>query len=123
MKKILPSYGNVGNPLDLVADSDVNGYDKSISIMMNDPNIDAIVVIVLLQTPPVDERVVHVLSTYVDERKKPIIPFSIGGAYTEAYRKIIEGKGIPSYNSEKAAIKALERFITYSKYIEDIDKE
>jgi acyl-CoA synthetase (NDP forming) len=123
LKKILPSYGNVGNPLDLVADADVNGYDKSIDAMMRDDTIDAIIVIVLLQTPPVDERVVHVLSKYVDEKKKPIVTISIGGAYTEAYRKIIEGKGIPSYNSEKAAVKALERFITYSKYIEELKKE
>ncbi|MBI5224210.1 CoA-binding protein [Candidatus Micrarchaeota archaeon] len=122
LKKILPAYGNVGNPLDLVADADVNGYDKSIAAMMNDPNIDVLVVIVLLQTPPVDERVIHVLSKYVDERKKPIITISIGGAYTEAYRKILESKGVPSYNSEKAAIKALERFVTYGKYQESIRK-
>jgi acetyl coenzyme A synthetase (ADP forming)-like protein len=123
LKKILPSYGNVGNPLDLVADADVNGYDKSIDAMMRDDTIDAIIVIVLLQTPPVDERVVHVLSKYVDEKKKPIVTISIGGAYTEAYRKIIEGKGIPSYNSEKAVVKVFERFIIYSKYIEELKKE
>ncbi|MGV8085920.1 MAG: acetate--CoA ligase family protein [Candidatus Bilamarchaeum sp.] len=120
LAKILPDYGNVNNPLDLVADANIDGYQKSIEIMMNDPQVDALIIIVLMQTPPIDERIVHVLSRASDDRRKPIATISIGGTYTEIYRKILESKGVPSYDSPKAAAKAMERLITYAKYQESL---
>ena len=122
-KKILPSYGNVGNPLDLVADAGVDAYERAIDAMMKDPNVDALAIVVLTQTPPIDERLIHVLSRVCDEKKKPMVTISVGGAYTEAYRKIIEGRGIPSYSSPRAAVKALQRFITYCAYSDKLKKE
>ena len=122
LAKILPSYGTVANPLDLVADAGVEAYDKAITAMMNDPNIDAIIIIVLTQTPPIDERIIHVLTKASADRKKPIATISIGGTYTEAYRKILESKGVPNYNSPKAAVKAMERLITYARYRERLKK-
>jgi len=123
LKKILPPYGTVANPLDLVADAGVEEYEKAIDAFMKDPGIDALVVIVLLQTPPIDERVIHVLSKAVDEKKKPIVTVSVGGSYTEAYMKILEGKGVPSYSSPQAAVKALDKLITYSKYLEQLKNQ
>jgi len=119
---ILPSYGSVANPLDLVADAGVEAYSKAIDVMLADKNIDALVIIILMQTPPIDERIIHVLSRVSDMQKKPIVTISIGGTYTEASRKILEGKGVPSYNSPNAAVKALDRFITYARYCDQLKK-
>ncbi|VVC04439.1 Acetate--CoA ligase [ADP-forming] [Candidatus Bilamarchaeum dharawalense] len=123
LAKILPSYGTVANPLDLVADAGVEAYEKAIDVMMNDPNIDALIVIVLTQTPPIDERIIHVLTKASDDKRKPIATISIGGTYTEVYRKILESKGVPSYNSPRAAVKAIERLITYSRYWEQLKRK
>jgi acyl-CoA synthetase (NDP forming) len=122
IKKILPSYGNVGNPLDLVADSGVDAYRKAIDIMMASPEIDILAIVVLTQTPPIDERIIHVLTKASDDRRKPIVTISIGGLYTEAYRKILESNGVPSYNSPNAAIEAVERLVTSSRYCKEINK-
>lgn len=122
LAKILPPYGNVANPLDLVADAGVEAYGRAIDAMMADPNIDALLIIVLTQTPPIDERIIHVLTKAADEKKKPIATISIGGTYTEAYRKILENKGVPSYNSPRAAVKAMERLMTYARYCEQLEK-
>lgn len=123
LAKILPSYGTVNNPLDLVADSGVEAYSKAIEAMMNDPGIDALIIVVLAQTPPIDERIIHVLTKASDDRKKPIATISIGGTYTENYRKILESSGVPSYNSPMAAVKAIERLITYSRYADLMKKK
>ncbi len=120
LAKILPSYGNVANPLDLVADAGVDAYGKAIDLMMEDKNIDALLIIILTQTPPIDERIIYVLSNAVDSKRKAIATISIGGTYTEAYRKILEGKGVPSYNSPNSAVKAMERLMTYAKYCEQL---
>lgn len=123
ISEILPSYGNVGNPLDLVADSGVDAYKKAIDIFMAGDEIDILLIIVLMQTPPVDERIIHVLTKASDDRRKPIATISIGGTYTEAYRKILESNGVPSYNSPKAAVRAIKRLVTYSEYYEKLKKE
>ncbi len=120
--KILPSYGNVANPLDLVADAGVEAYGKAIEAMMADPGIDAMIIVVLTQTPPIDERIIHVLTKASDDRRKPIATISIGGTYTEAYRKILEGKGVPSYSSPAAAVKAMGKLILYARYCEQLKK-
>ncbi|MDD5339718.1 MAG: CoA-binding protein [Candidatus ainarchaeum sp.] len=123
LKKILPAYGNVANPLDLVADAGVEAYEKALNLLLKDPGVDALVVVVLLQTPPIDERIIHVLAAAAGNGKKPIATISVGGTYTESYRKVLESKGVPSYNSPRAAVKAMERFITYSKYCAELGKK
>jgi acetyl coenzyme A synthetase (ADP forming)-like protein len=121
LRKILPAYGNVANPLDLVADAGVEAYGKAIDACMEDQGVDALIVIVLLQTPPIDERIIHVLTAATGRMIKPIVTVSVGGTYTESYRKVLESKGVPSYNSPLAAVKALERFVTYSRYRESLE--
>ncbi|MFH1785450.1 MAG: CoA-binding protein [Candidatus Micrarchaeota archaeon] len=123
LAKILPSYGTVANPLDLVADAGVEAYEKAIDVMMNDQNVDALIIIVLTQTPPIDERIIHTLAKATDDKRKPIVTISIGGTYTEIYRKILESKGVPSYNSPRAAVEALKKFIIYSSYCECLKKK
>ncbi|MDD5171546.1 MAG: CoA-binding protein [Candidatus ainarchaeum sp.] len=123
LAKILPTYGTVANPLDLVADAGVEAYEKAIDVMMKDPNIDGLIIIVLTQTPPIDERIIHVLTKALDEQTKPIATISVGGTYTEVYRKILESKGVPSYSSPRAAVKAMERLVTYSKYCRQLGKK
>ncbi len=122
LAKILPTYGTVNNPLDLVADAGIEAYNKAIEAMMKDPNIDALIIIVLTQTPPIDERIIHVLTKASDDRRKPIATISIGGSYTETYRKILESKGVPSYNSPQAAVRAMERLVTYANYLNRLKK-
>jgi acetyl coenzyme A synthetase (ADP forming)-like protein len=122
LAKILPSYGNVANPLDLVADSGVDAYSKAIEILMNEPNVDSLIAVVLTQTPPIDERIIHVLTKASDDRRKPIATISIGGNYTETYRRILEGRGVPSYNSPRAAVKAIKKLVTYADYCRKLKK-
>jgi len=116
LKKILPSYGSVGNPLDLVADAGVEAYEKAIDVMMNDPNVDSLAIVVLTQTPPIDERIINVLTQASDSRKKPLLTISVGGNYTEAYKRALESKGVPSYGSPLSAIKALRRLTDYANW-------
>jgi acetyl coenzyme A synthetase (ADP forming)-like protein len=116
IKKILPDYGNVGNPLDLVADSGVDAYTKAINIMQEDPNIDALAIIILTQTPPIDERILGVVTEASDDLRKPVVTISVGGDYTDTYRKALESRGVPSYGSPLSAIKALRRLVDYSQW-------
>jgi acyl-CoA synthetase (NDP forming) len=123
IRALLPSYANVKNPLDLVADADVGIYEKVIEAGMQDANIDLLVLIALLQTAPMDERIVKVLTHASDDRRKPIATVSVGGEYTDRIRKALEGYGVPSYGYPESAVKVVKKFITYANYRRELKKE
>ncbi|MEM4166534.1 MAG: CoA-binding protein [Candidatus Bilamarchaeaceae archaeon] len=117
LKKAIPPYVNARNPLDMAADATVESYEKTINLYLNNDKIDMVVVSVLFQTPTLDERLINVIGKAVEQRKKPIIVVTIGGEYTEVYRKIMESKEITTFTSPAAAIKTLRKFVEYSFYI------
>jgi acyl-CoA synthetase (NDP forming) len=84
--------------------------------MQNDPGIDALAIIILTQTPPIDERILGVLTQASDDKRKPVVTISVGGDYTDSYRKALESRGVPSYGSPLSAIKALKRLVDYAQW-------
>lgn len=116
LKKILPGFGTVNNPLDLIAEADAEKYERALAVMVGDEGIDAIIVITLFQTPPMDERVLNVLVKVNDEKKKPIIVITLGGSYTESYQRHLNSYGVPVFNSPLSAVKALKKLIEYANY-------
>ncbi len=116
LRAIVPLYTNVENPLDIIADADCERYDKTINILMKDETINSIVVIVLFQAPAIDDRIINILTNYVDQKIKPIAVIAVGGDYTRNYRKTLEGYGVPTYSSPSAAIKALKKLVEYTEW-------
>ncbi len=113
LRKLLPEYANATNPLDLIGDADANRYQKALDIVMNDPNVDIVVVIVLFQTVGIDSRVVNVIVKAQETGKKPIAVISTGGEYTEFHRRIMDSYGIPTYSSPYEAMRAVSKFVEY----------
>ncbi|HLC68856.1 MAG TPA: hypothetical protein VJH24_03370, partial [Candidatus Bilamarchaeaceae archaeon] len=116
LRKMMPGYVNIENPLDLVGDAGVGAYEKAIELAMQDKNIDSLIIIVLYQTPRIDERILGVLTRASDDRRKPVAVISVGGSYTEEKRRVLEGYGVPTYAYPLAAVKALEKLTVYSEY-------
>jgi len=113
LKTFLPSYANAKNPLDIIGDADTARYEKSLQLLITDKNVDAIIVILLFQTPALDASVVPMLSKAAQLSQKPIICVSTGGAYTEAQRKLLGSMGVPCYLSPSNAVHSLSKLIEY----------
>lgn len=122
VKKILPEYGNVSNPLDLIADASVEKYASAVEAFMKDADMDAIIIDVLFQVPPIDERLLKVLIRASDDKRKPIVVVAMGGAYTERQRKMLESNGVPTYSNPLAAVKAVKKLFEYSQYRKTLEK-
>lgn len=116
LRRSLPNYANVKNPLDIIGDATVRRYEQSIELVMQDRNIDCLLIVVLYQTPPIDERLLGVLIRASDDKRKPVTVVSVGGDYTEKNRKILEGYGVPTYSSPMAAAKALRKLADYANF-------
>ncbi len=116
LAKILPPYATVNNPLDLIADADVDTYKKAIDILMDDKNVDVLIVDVLFQTPTVDETLVYVLKEAVMDKRKPVVVVSVGGRYSAEKRRIMECLGIPAFQDPFSAVRAIKRLVEYAHY-------
>ncbi len=116
MRALLPSYANIGNPLDLIGDADAMRFEQAIRACMDDHNVDALVINILFQTAAIDTRVVSSIVKANGEQKKPMVVVATGGEYTEMHRRILDGYGIPTYQSPSSAINALSKFVDYCEH-------
>ncbi len=114
LREILPDYGNISNPLDLLGDATPERYEKALKILNND-EIGAYMVVILPQTFSMDERIVEVLSKIKRAYRKPIVCVLDGGGYVFTLRTLLESKGITSYGSVHEAVKSLEKLYWYSE--------
>ncbi len=121
LKEHFPPHAVAGNPTDVVGDTDAQRYKYAIDAFVNDPNVDAIVVIVLFQVPLLDEmEVIDILAEYAKKSDKPIVAVAMGGKKTDYYARILEDKGVPVYPTPERGVRALAGLVQYSKYLERI---
>lgn len=124
LKEHFPPHAVAGNPTDVVGDTDAQRYKYAIEAFVNDPNVDAIVVIVLFQVPLLDEEeIIEILADYAKKSEKPIVAVAMGGKKTEYYAKILEEKGVPVYPTPERGVRALAGLVQYAKYLEKLKKE
>src|SRR3989338_2389545 len=83
LRKILPVYGNVNNPLDLVGDANKERYREALDLLVKDKSVDGIIVISLFQTTGLDPSVVDVITEVKNKTEKPIVVCATGGDYTK----------------------------------------
>ena len=114
LKKILPSYAEVKNPLDLVGDADDERYRKALEIIGKDKNVDAVLLILLFQTAPITPKVVDYVIKFSKKKKKPVIVCSAGGEYSEKLIKKLEENDIPVFDCPARAVDALDALVDYS---------
>ena len=121
IKKKVPPYAVVKNPIDLVGDADTARYAAAINGVLNDRNIDSILCIVLFQTADIDSDVVNVIAEANDKRKKPIVCCVAGGAYSMMHKRLLEEFGVPTYESLQEAAGSLAAITHYENFREEVN--
>lgn len=116
LRKVMPSTVNVGMPLDIGGDADSKRFSDALNIISNDSNVNAIMSIVLFQTPGADDKVAESVINYAAKREKPLVVVSMGGTYTKSHISVIENSGVPVYESTTAAARSISALISYSQY-------
>ena len=116
LRKSMPPIVNIRLPLDMAGDADDRRFSNALEAIEADPNVDAIMAIVLFQTPGADSRVAATMINYATRMSKPLVVVSIGGSYTRVHKEMMESAGVPVYDSPSDAAKSLAALINYSKY-------
>ncbi len=121
LKKTLPSYMPIGNPIDIAGDADSNRYDAVLKILEEADEVDIIVVVILPQTPALDtENLSKVLVDHYKNSKKPILLLIAGGDYTMKFAREVSSNGVPVFFDPDDLATALKEYIAY--YMYDYDK-
>lgn len=107
LRKILPKYANIHNPLDLIGDADHKRYEKALDILIKDKNVSGLLIITLLQTVSLTPKVLDVIKK-INKTTKPIVVCATGGKYTQKHMLELESSHIPVYLTPERAVKAIK---------------
>ncbi len=118
IKSVIPQFAASSNPIDTAGTVSVGIYNESIKALLDDPGVDALVVIyvhtLMSNAIPPAEAVVEMKGKY----NKPIIACWMGGTGTEMGVDILKSGCLPNYSVPERAVKALATLIRHRDFLE-----
>ncbi len=99
------------NPIDLVGDALPERYAKALSAVLSDDGIGGAIVIQTLQTmtkPLEDARAVVKAAR---AHGKPVVAVFMGGEFTRASVRVLNGNGVPNYDDPAKAARAMASLV------------
>ncbi|MEM4295750.1 MAG: CoA-binding protein [Candidatus Anstonellales archaeon] len=112
LRKVMPYYVNITNPLDIVADANIERYEQAINAMMEDKNIDMVAINILMQPPTINNSIIEKIRALA---KKPIAICVPGGNIEEQIRKSMLASNIAAFAYPEQAVRALFKLYQYGK--------
>jgi len=117
---VLPPIMSYANPVDLTAQVPSDGFREALNILLDDPKVDAILVITLHHTPFVMDDIVGKVAGPAFERSKPVIAVDIGATeMAQEIRARFEKFRVPSFNAPERAARALYALTYYGTFLKE----
>lgn len=116
IKKVVPGYASVANPLDSAAFSKPGTYGTIVNSFINNSEFDAIISVYIQDTTA--DPIPSSTEIAATAGKKPIIACMMGGKKREIGTKILEEAGIPVYGTPDRAVKALGYLVRHKKFLD-----
>ena len=114
LKKFLPKYASISNPVDLTGDSNAERYRRALDAVLKDKEVAGVICTVLFQIPTLEDEVIDILRD-AKMHGKPLIVCAPGGSYTQERAKKLEKTGIPVYATPERAVRAMKALYDYGK--------
>jgi acetate---CoA ligase (ADP-forming) len=110
---LLPPHAGVRNPVDIRTDAEPAYYGEAIGPLLDDPNIDALLVIYV----GLDYRAVaEVIGAHASGAIKPVLVCLMGGRHDDPGITLLQEAGIPVYAFPESACRVLLRMRRYRRY-------
>ena len=113
----LPAAANFHNPVDVLGDALPDRYEFAIDVVLDDPNVDAVVILLTPQAMTdatgTAEAIVNVL-----KRKpgKPVFACFLGAEKVAKGNAILRDNKIPQYDSPEAAVLTIKVMVNYVRW-------
>jgi len=122
----LPSITTARNPLDVAGDARFHRYHATGSIMLSDPNVDALIMTCVHAGIARPREYVGAVIKLVEEKrnlKKPIVACWVGGPEVDEVVQDLRVKNIPVYPSAMRAAKAVRSLYDEGRRLEILTKK
>lgn len=116
LRKRLPSYAIVGNPVDLTGSATMKDYEISMQLLLEDMEVDILMLFFVFQDTPLEDEIVEVVRD-MKEYGKPILAVACGGPYTKKQSKELQKRGIPVFSSPERAVAAAHALYVAAKHM------
>ncbi|RLJ02601.1 MAG: CoA-binding protein [Candidatus Aenigmatarchaeota archaeon] len=120
LRKCVPEYAIIKNPIDLTGDADSERYRKTLDLLCRNERIDGIVCIVLLQITTLGEDIVPILVKISRKYRKPMTFCATGGKYTLEKTRELEKEGLPVYPTPERAVKAMSALVKRGEWLRKV---
>ncbi len=122
LKKRLPSYYSINNPLDLTGSTTDKEYEMVLEeCLVNDPFFDAVVVVTHLAVPGLTKGVFDIIAEKAKKSGRPVVVCTTAGEETISVKKEVEEKGIPVYFTPERAIRVISALMKRGKAIDSLN--
>lgn len=111
----LAAEWNGKNPIDLGGGAGTRRYREAITICLNDPSVDAVLVIYTPHATTIAEDIAEAISALSQETHKPIVVSLIGGEEMKKAAAVLHEKNIPTYGTAEEAVRTYFQMFTYNK--------
>ncbi|MFU8888379.1 MAG: acetate--CoA ligase family protein [Trueperaceae bacterium] len=113
----LPAAASVGNPIDVLGDADPERYVMAVDAAQDDPDIDAIIVILTPQAMTRAAETARAIAA-ASRGEKPVLASFMGGADVMPGRAELAAANLPDYTSPERAVAALRAMVDYAKWLD-----
>jgi len=118
LKSKMPAAVSLANPIDLIGDADTERYRIALNKVLEDPNVDLVILIILLSLSYVESDIIDVINDAKVNYGKPILVMSIGGDFTQMMVRMMEENQIPTFPNPQRTVDAVKALIYYSDFCE-----
>jgi len=115
LRSKLPAAASVGNPIDVLGDADPSRYALAVEAAQEDPNVDAVIIILTPQAMTQPAETALAIAAAV-KGEKPVLAAFMGGEDIMPGREELVAHNLPDYPSPERAVAALKAMVDYSAW-------
>jgi acetyltransferase len=114
----LPPQWSRRNPVDVLGDAKSKLVAKAARILLQDPGVDAILVIITPQAMTNPTAVAKEVCAQAAATPKPVLAAWLGGAAMREGTNLLNEAGIPTYTTPEQAVRAFMTLVSYARNLE-----
>jgi acetyltransferase len=118
LNDILPPHWSHNNPVDVLGDAPPELIARATEIVINDPNVDAVLVIATPQIMTQPTETAREIIRLSENTSKPIMANWLGGQSMREAMALFNNSGVTAYQTPEQAVQAFMTMVDYSRNLE-----
>jgi acetyltransferase len=113
LDELLPAAWSRGNPVDVLGDAGAERYADAVRACLDDPNVDAVLAILVPQALTQPEAVAESIAPLAGSARKLLLTCWMGEATMRRGRALLRDRGVATYAAPEAAVEAFAAAVAY----------